>query len=253
MRVDDEVLKVLDSAHVEGQCLFLDEQLSRALYRRTDEVLNAAGGTWDRFEGAHIFKGSAADAIDQIILTGEVTVPQDFGYFPTPPGVVDTLIALAGIEPGMTVLEPSAGKGAIVIKLLQRGAVVDAIELLPENVADLRRLSTDLNLIRNVEQGDFLATTACGHFDRIVMNPPFAKQADIHHVVHALNYLKIGGRLVAVMAAGVRFRENKLAIEFRALVERHGGYFVELPKGSFKESGTMVNTVIVVFPADKVE
>jgi 16S rRNA G1207 methylase RsmC len=35
------------------------------------------------------------------------------------------------------------------------------------------------------------------------MNPPFARQADIHHVNHALKFLKPDGLLVSVMSAGV--------------------------------------------------
>ena len=77
----------------------------------------------------------------------------------------------------------------------------------------------------------------------------YLTQADIHHVTHALKFLKPGGKLVSVMSASVIFRENKLTKEFRDLVESRGGFFEKLPDGSFKESGTMVRTVIVVIPA----
>ena len=76
------------------------------------------------------------------------------------------------------------------------------------------------------------------------MNPPFAKQQDIEHVTHAFRCLKPAGRLVSVMSAGVVFRETKLAREFRAFMEKRGGY-ERNPEGSFKVSGTNVNTVTV--------
>jgi 16S rRNA G1207 methylase RsmC len=82
-------------------------------------------------------------------------------------------------------------------------------------------------------------------FDRIVMNPPFADQQDIRHVRHALGFLKPGGRLVAIMSAGVTFREDRLAREFRALVEDRGGTIEELPADAFKASGTGVLAVLV--------
>jgi hypothetical protein len=44
------------------------------------------------------------------------------------------------------------------------------------------------------------------------------------------------------MSAGVEFREDKKTTDFRARVKRLGGSFVDLPDGSFRESGTMVNT-----------
>jgi 16S rRNA G1207 methylase RsmC len=78
------------------------------------------------------------------------------------------------------------------------------------------------------------------------MNPPFSKGQDIQHVTHALGFLKPGGRLVAIMGAGVTFRQDKRATEFRELVQAMGGTIARLPEGSFKSSGTMVNTVIVV-------
>ncbi len=82
-------------------------------------------------------------------------------------------------------------------------------------------------------------------FGAIVMNPPFAGRADIRHVTHALQFVKHGGWLAAVMSAGVKFREDGLAREFRALVTKHAGFVRDVEDGAFKEAGTMVRTVIV--------
>ena len=76
------------------------------------------------------------------------------------------------------------------------------------------------------------------------MNPPFSRQADIHHVNHAIKFLKPGGVLVSVMSAGVTFRTNRLTDDFRRMVIAHNGQIGALPAGAFKESGTMVNTEI---------
>jgi hypothetical protein len=77
------------------------------------------------------------------------------------------------------------------------------------------------------------------------MNPPFAGQADIEHVTHALNFLKPGGKLVAIMSAGVTFRQDRKAADFRALIWGMGGTIEELPEDAFKQSGTSVRTVLV--------
>ncbi|MBV0881613.1 hypothetical protein KTQ42_20235 [Noviherbaspirillum sp. L7-7A] len=58
--------------------------------------------------------------------------------------------------------------------------------------------------------------------DRILMNPLFARQADIDHVLHAWSMLKEGGRLVAIMAASVTFRHNAKSVVFRHLITSHG-------------------------------
>lgn len=247
MRVAKEVLGVISVAEVSGNAVRLVGQLDRNLYLQTDKVLQAAGGKWNRKEGAHVFDGDAESRIDQIILTGDVVVPKDeYNYFPTPSSLVDRLMEIANVQPGMLCLEPSAGKGAIAGSLLLatgKGGNLLCVELMPENAKHLR----DLGL--TTIEDDFLRLEPTKIYDRIVMNPPFAKQADIKHVMHALNFLSAGGLLVSIMGAGVVFRENKLAVEFRDLVEARGGSIEALPEGSFKESGTMVNTVIVTIPA----
>jgi hypothetical protein len=81
------------------------------------------------------------------------------------------------------------------------------------------------------------------------MNPPFSKRADIKHVMHAFKFLKPGGRLVAIMSAGVSFRDDKLGTAFRSIVIGNGGTIEPNPEGSFKASGTSVSTVMVTMNA----
>jgi predicted RNA methylase len=245
MRVDDDVLAVLSRADTNGKSLVLVGQLDRKMYERTNKVLEAAGGKWSRRDKAHIFDVDAADRIDQIILSGEVEVPKDeFNFFPSPPAVVARLMELADVRQGMRVLEPSAGKGAIAYACADAGATVDCVELMEANVTALRQ---DAKL-GDVRHANFLEQNPCAIYDRVVMNPPFVKQADIRHVEHAIKFVKPGGGLVSVMSAGVKFRDNKLAREFRDFIDEHGGEIEDLPEGSFKSSGTMVRCVIVTIP-----
>lgn len=249
MRVDNEVLNVLSAAECNGPQLFLTGQLERNLYTRTNKVLEAAGGKWNRKAKAHIFDTDASDRIEQIILTGDVVVPKDdFEFFPTPPEIARRVIDLAEITNEMQVLEPSAGRGALVLEVKERApdAMVSMFELMPDNNKFLRDLK--LHACGIGEPTDFLDVKPFDVFDRVVMNPPFGRQADIKHVTHALKFLKPGGLLVSVMSSSVTFRNNKLTTDFRQLIEERGGHIEELPEGTFKSSGTMVNTVIVVIP-----
>jgi predicted RNA methylase len=178
-----------------------------------------------------------------MILTGQITTARDLGYFPTPPAVAARLLDLANLEPGMVVLEPSAGTGELVRAIVARGGVVDAVELDAQRGSSLVVAGACL-----VYLGDFLAFHGgAGTYDRVVMNPPFARQADITHVLHALEFLRPGGRLVSVMSDGVTFRSGAAAA-FRDVVAQAGGTIEELPPGSFTPSGTSVHTVIVVIP-----
>ena len=42
-----------------------------------------------------------------------------WSYFPTPPAVIRELIQHANLEDGLSILEPSAGKGAIARKIYE--------------------------------------------------------------------------------------------------------------------------------------
>lgn len=250
MNIDHKVLDVIGRATVEGTHLYLSGQLDRDTYVKTDKVLKAAGGKWNRKAGAHVFERCAEDRIQQMLVTRSVIVPQDFGYFPTPKPVVELLLDLADLEDGQKVLEPSAGRGNIALPVAEITGSVSCVELLEDNCEALEMALADASVKATVVRGDFLKMTPPEFpvYDRVVMNPPFEKQADIRHVFHAFKYLKDGGKLVAVMSASVMFRDNNLTREFRDFVNRRGGVIQELPAGSFKVSGTNVNTVVVTIP-----
>ncbi len=245
MQVSQDVLAVLSDASIADNAVALTAQLDRSLYTRTNKMLEAAGGKWNRKAKAHLFDSDAGDRIDQIILTGSIDIPKDeFNYFPTPPAVVARLVELAEVEANSQVLEPSAGRGAILSAF--RGlAFLHAIELQADNAAALQALGW----LDSVREADFLTVKPEPIYDRVVMNPPFLKQSDVRHVLHAHQFLKPGGQLTAVMSAGVTFRENALTQGFRALVENRGGHIEPLPENSFKQAGTGVNTVVAVIPA----
>lgn len=164
-----------------------------------------------------------------------VCAPQ---LFPTPVELAARMVELADIEPGMRVLEPSAGTGRILDQLPE-GCEVVAVEI---NASLGGRLDATR---RVVVVGDFLRCTPeilWGSFDRVLMNPPFANADDIKHIRHALGFLKPGGKLVAICANGPR--QNA---QLRPLVEQHGGEWEELPPDTFAGSGTEVDTVLCTF------
>ena len=73
------------------------------------------------------------------------------------------------------------------------------------------------------------------------MNPPFKDGADIDHIMHAVKFLRPGGRLVALCADGPRQGEK-----LRPLAEACGGWWESLPEGTFAEHGTNVRVAMVV-------
>ncbi len=241
LTIEQDVLAVLSGAVMDGPALAIEAQLDRALYVRVNKVLAALGGKWNRKAKAHLFADDAQDLVDSVILTGQVTLPDNFDYFPTPPAVLEQLLEVADLQPDHIALEPSAGGAAIAGPLAKLVKRVDCIENVPHAAAELRKEFFP------VIESDFLDVDPIDCYDRIVMNPPFSKRNDIHHVLHAAKFLKPGGRLVSVMAAGVTFRDDKLSVNFREFVEEHNGSITPLPEKSFQVSGTCVSTVIVEF------
>lgn len=254
MKIDPHIIDILESALVEGNNLVLTAQLDRKDYEATNKVLVSIGGKWNKKAKAHVFDEPVADVLEPILLTGTYTrTKQDFGQFDTPVELARTVVGHAQIRPNMLVLEPSAGIGRLV------GAVIEAsdmdvgvrcYELDPKRAAKLRERFGEIQVngraLIPVVECDFLTRTPLPIYDRVVMNPPFAKQADIDHVMHAFNFLAPGGRLVAIMSASVTFRTNSKTAAFRIFVETQGGFIEPIPELAFKESGTGVNTVMVV-------
>lgn len=242
MQVSQEVIAVLDQGRCEGEKFFMEGQLDRKMYTAVNKALVAAGGKWNRSAKAHLFNCEAQDAISDIVLTGKVVdAKREFDFFETPMEVVETVMNAAQIRTNQSVLEPSAGGGNLAFAAKLCGGKVTCVEIQSKLVTEL-----DAEDYEHVMQGDFLSIDWNEYvFDRIVMNPPFGKQADIKHVNHALDMLAPNGRLVAIMSAGVEFRENALTVAFRERVAELGGTIERLPSSSFKSSGTNVETVLV--------
>lgn len=242
MRLDNEVLAVLDGLDVNGKAVKITRQLDRKLYEKVNKALEALGGKWNRSAKAHLFTDDPAEAIENAQMTGEVvSLKKVYDFFETPPEVVDSLLDAACIDSGkQTILEPSAGRGAIAgaIRTRYPQAKLECCELMPENKAALLKAGFE------VIADDFMGLTG-RTFDRIIMNPPFSKQQDVDHVMHAYGMLAKGGVLAAVMANGITFRDNGKTVALRSLIGACQGEITQLPAQSFKASGTGVNTVIV--------
>ena len=153
--------------------------------------------------------------------------------FPTPSDLARRVVELADIRPGMTVLEPSAGTGALLDALATHEGVT-AVEI-NRTLAEVLRTRYPRC---DVQCADFLTLgDEVGEFDRVVMNPPFDHGSDIEHIRHAYRKLKPDGRLVAICANGPRQQE---------IMGEICSAWIELPAGSFQEQGTSVNAAIVV-------
>jgi type I restriction-modification system DNA methylase subunit len=254
-RLSEAAVKVLGSMETTPfSAIIKSGQLDKKLYAEVNKALEAIGGKWDRKLKAHQFRDDPRDAIDQVLFSGGFTdTKKEFGFFETPLSVADQMAELLKLQPGMSVLEPSAGRGRLA-NACERQEVPNVtytlVELQGKNV-DALLLAGYNGRGDRVIHDDFLTYRLNEAFDRVIMNPPFARQADIDHVKKALFHTKPGGRLVAIMSAGVMFRENNKTLDFKQMLSDNCSSFgfETLPEGTFTESGTNTNTVMLV--ADK--
>lgn len=242
LNFDNDVLEVLKSAQWSDdglQCVLVG-QLERKLYERTNKALDAMGGKWNRSAKAHVFQADPREQVQGLLQSGTLVVERD-GFFETPTAVVERMLALANLQKGSIVLEPSAGMGAIAKHIEQAGANVFCVE---KNEQRARALAEEGYAMKH---GDFLEVRpdSLSPFDAVLMNPPFEELQDTAHVIHAYKFLKDGGTLVAIMGESAFFRETEKARQFREWLEEVGGTSEKLPERSFQESGTGVNCRIV--------
>lgn len=175
-------------------------------------------------------------------------VGQDF--FPTPPAVAEQMVELAGITPGMKVLEPSAGNGNIAMAMQEAGAEVEVAEI----SSSLREVLEAKGF--TVVAQDFMELTD-GDYDAIVMNPPFSNNQDIEHVRHAYTLLKPGGKLVAIVGEGAFFRNGTTEEAFRGWLDEQDAEIEKLPEGTFTDrkllntTGANARMVVLEKPAEK--
>lgn len=237
MNIQKPILEIIEQGVTESSQYYLPKiQLDRKTYLAVNKVLENLGGKWNRKQKAHVFESDISDRIDNVLLTGKVVDPKkEFQFFETPPGLAKRLIDMAEIQSGEVVLEPSAGKGAIA-KYIRNDFSCNCIELNTDNRFYLS------------ENGFYLVgdnfLQCRQRYDVIIANPPFAPhQMDILHVSHMID---LANRIVvSVMGAGVKFRQNKKTLAFWDKVKQHDYEIIDLPPGTFKASGTMVNAVIL--------
>lgn len=234
---------ILKQCTVDGHIVRLPAiQLDRDLYLEVKKTLNLIGGIWKGGKtNGFVFQEDPTQLLEQIAAGGKRNLKKEFQFFGTSGELADELVFLANPRRIDKILEPSAGQGAIV-QAINRFCEPDTIfcyELMPLN-------QSFLNKICNVKMlgDDFLKCNE--QFDRIIANPPFAKNQDIDHIYKMYDCLNTGGRIVTMCSKHYQFSGNKKEKQFREWLDKLGAITHEVPEGAFKESGTNIATVILI-------
>lgn len=83
-------------------------------------------------------------------------------------------------------------------------------------------------------------------FNKIVMNPPFFNEMDLRHTILAYNLLKPGGILISLVAENSLYYDRPVTHNFNAFMNLVSSKRVDIPHGSFKQSGTNVDVSMII-------
>lgn len=153
-------------------------------------------------------------------------VSKDLAFYPTPKAAIEFVLSRVHIPAEGEILEPSCGEGAILDAIKHHtSAKLHGVEYHKDRAEICRKKGY------SVWNGNFLEYLTSG-YDMVIMNPPFAGKHWVKHIKKANECLKVGGQGVAILPASAEGNENLPT----------GGIWYDLPMGSFRESGTNVNT-----------
>lgn len=164
-------------------------------------------------------------------------------YFPTPEPLGYKMMEWANMGEGDTVLEPSAGHGAIA-RYAPKGNQMVAIEPSQSLFTKLQLKAGGLG--RKFQNTIFENYDISNKHDVVVMNPPFgtAGATAIAHLGKAFKHLEEGGRVVALIPRGSTDKKFDKWIEGEKTAVMRAE--VELPDIVFEQAGTKVVCRVVV-------
>src|SRR5262249_5990017 len=153
VKLDSDVRDILSRSSFDGTTLMLPPaQLERTVYQRVDKAIKALGGKWNRKAKGHVFDYDPREHFAAGVEPGEVRhLKNEFQFFETPPEIARHLVELAEINDDQQILEPSAGRGAIIRAMQEKitGFLVTAVEKDERHIKTLEKLGV------HVEHADF--------------------------------------------------------------------------------------------------
>jgi hypothetical protein len=142
--------QVLQKCTIEGNVVKLpDGQLDRKLYQEVAKALELIGGKWKGGKVlGFVFATDPSDLLEEIANGENRNLKKEFQFFATPEKLADELVSLADLKQNDTILEPSAGQGAIINAINKVCDVTpDCYELMAINVIILNKSGLRFNLI----------------------------------------------------------------------------------------------------------
>lgn len=167
-------------------------------------------------------------------------------FYPTPEPLGQKMIEWANVKEDESVLEPSAGNGAIAM-WVPKNITLTAVEPSFDLFSKLSARASGSN--RKIVQSTFEDFNIINKVNAVVMNPPFgaAGTTALQHLQKAYHHLKNGGRIVALVPRGAfdtKFEKWQNDDNFpKDLYVRSR---INLPAVTFEQAGTKINAQIII-------
>ena len=219
-QIPDNVADALRAAEYKEEGIFLGAPgtMEAKLYKQVTKVLEGLGIRWCRRKGFHTPNDphkTARQIVDAALDDGsyrdeKAAYRQEFQFFPTVPEVAEKmahhLFSGRDLTDDMTLLEPSAGRGALIQAARDYGFTgqVIAIEVQGAFMSDLIGISNTRVLNADFLSRETMEYIGSEDFDFVIANPPFSEKRDYKHIDHAITLLKPGGRMVCLVSNGCK-------------------------------------------------
>lgn len=174
-------------------------------------------------------------------------------FYPTPPKIIEKMLAGLKLNEINTILEPSAGKGDIVSAIIAKYEVhkyrysnremdIDVVEIDPS----LRHILKGRGY--RVIHDDFLTLHTYKRYDLIIMNPPFS--SGDKHLLKALDMQQNGGKIICLLNAETL--RNPYTNTRKDLVRRLDEYGaeVEFMEGAFADAERKTDVEVALIKVD---
>jgi hypothetical protein len=237
---------ILQACTVNGMYVSLPpQQLERKLYQEVAQALQLIGGKWKGGKTqAFEFKEDPTELLAEIASGEKRNLKKEFQFFATPPELARKMAKLLWLfaKDKYDILEPHGGNGALIKAVWEQmgfNSLVFTYEPMPTNLIQLKKLPQAKVLGPDFLECDF-------KFDRIIANPPFTNNQDIDHIMHMYECLNPNGRMVTLASPSWERGTQKKQVEFREWLSAKDASIEEIEAGTFKESGTSIETRLII-------
>ncbi len=242
IKISDAAKTELRNARISGNRLDLPPNLKN--YAELKKIFAEIGVVWHKKDKTHYLGENSQEQINFILEGGKlVDEKKTLQAFFTPHSLAEKVVEIADVK-DKTVLEPSCGEGSLFFECIkQKCDSVYGVEIESKFISVLQAKIKLLpkNKIYTIFNQDFLKfPPENARFDRVVMNPPFDRNLWIRHIEHSWKFLKENGKLVSICPNSP---QNSALKKFLAGKNHE---IIEVDKQAFKESGTLVSTMILV-------